>query len=1835
MTEREIFLAALEIEDPARRIVYVNQACGTDLNLRTAVVTLLNAHAQTSQFLETPAASEAATIDQTVVTHNVQHDDHTDAEREAGEAAFRRYLEPATRPGWIGRLAHYEIEAILGSGAFGIVAKAFDEKLHRVVAIKLMNPGLATTSPPRKRFLREARTAAAVTHENLVAIHAVEEEPIPYLVMEYVPGQTLQQRMNAQGPLELKELLRIGQQVAAGLAAAHATNLIHRDIKPANILLTGGPNERAKISDFGLARAVDDASMTSSGMIAGTPLYMAPEQARGEPLDHRADLFSLGSVLYQMASGRPPFRAANTIAVLKRVCEDTPRPLADVIPEIPGWLDTIIFKLLEKNRDDRYQTAQEVADLLARCQRELEHTGHVTAVPQKEPLPVVGSSNAQATKEPKSPQTKPEVTKNRSVAFGMVLAFCAVLFVTVLAPRIGRWFQATIPPLPQTQNIGGLRFDGKDDYVEVTGLDWNYPQFTIEAFVTSDPASDNGTIAFLGSGANDDEEWLSLYDGGPADAGKRISGAAVHGKDGFQNAYGPFSGGVRQHRALVCSERMIDYYINGVWQGQRRAEPHEGGQWKMKELRLGCDGNGRKFFQGVIDELRISRVARYTQSFDLIASVIEDDLTLALYRPREGQGVVMKDLSGNGHDGNIVGASWVKTKAPSPSTSSETDPTLVQRQQSAERQLMDWLFANQGAVIVATPGQAIARQPDPNNPRFMEPGVRHHKKEDLPSDSASLLGVFSGKLTDSQVQFIGDCRQLEHIMAWASPLTNEALAPIVALPKLRSLSLAHTKITAEGIPTLIRAAGLVQLDLGALPLTDDSLIELARLEKLEYLSLWGSQVTDDGLNRLSGLKSLRTLVLNRTRVTEKGAESLQRALPECLILTDDNSTGTPWYGWPFDAPKPAIAPFDAAQARKHQEQWAVYLKVPVEYTNSLGMKFHLIPPGEFMMGSTAGEIAAALGDAVDNQQWQGYINSEAPQHKVILTQPIYLGVNEVTQAEFEKVIGVNPSYFAPIGMGKEAVAGLETTDHPVDSVSWNDAAEFCAKLSQQEKLKPFYFRARETITPLDGTGYRLPSEAEWEFACRAGTATKYWIGDKDEDLGRAGWFGGNSGGRTHAAGELKANPFGLSDIHGNVYEWVQDGWDASYYGQFLEKPAINPNIPILAGSLCVIRGGFWFNSAPRSRSSVRVGRDPTLRHETIGFRVLLPVDAVRQAISTSTVKNSSPTPAETAGTAEGNYSIRLAPGAHVEVPSLTFDLAAPYTLEAWVTPLDASHADKHVAGWTGPCSLFVSRAERNWSFGLSRTGGPYQFLASPTAVVIDRRVHLAAVRTGREFRLYLDGQRVGNSQEHPSPLIQPRAPFSLSSPRQPFAGDYDEVRVSRVARYDENFTPKLRLEPDADTLALYHCDENGGEQLVDASSHKHHGKIVGPAKWIGSGKAAAIADAPKPAIAPFDAAAARAHQEVWAKHLGVPVEYTNSIGMKFRLIPPGEFLMGSTPEEVESTMKAVAPDDMLYREAVKTETPRHKVVLTKALYLGVHEVTQKQYQEIMGTNPSAFGGADIDNRRVKDAATIAVLSEGTDTANFPVDSLSWNDAAEFCAKLSQKEQFKPSYFRAGNSVTMLEGNGYRLPTEAEWEFACRAGTTTRYWSGDKDADLRSIAWFGPNAGKQSHTVGELKPNPFGLYDMHGNLWEWVQDWWEPGYYDQFTESPATDPLGASMSSVKKRVVRGGYWRGNSASCRASYRNAYAASTRDHVLGFRVTLDVESVRGSLLLGEKSPVPPRAVAPFDAAAAKTHQEAWAKHLGTTVETTNSIGMEFPKSWSDSVGFGSPTAVRAAGL
>jgi serine/threonine protein kinase len=277
------------------------------------------------------------------------------------------FLEPSEVPGHLGRLGHFEIERLLGRGGMGMVLRAFDTHLQRHVAIKVLDPQLADDSTARKRFCREARSAASITHENVVTIYHVEKEEncgLPFLVMQVVHGESLHDRLERRGPLPAGDILRIGLQTAVGLAAAHEKGLVHRDIKPANILIEEN-TERVKLTDFGLARAAEDVRLTQTGFVTGTPLYMSPEQARGAAVDHRADLYSLGAVLYQMATGDPPFDGDSPLVLLRRVEQDDPVPVRDVNPAIPAELANVIERLLAKDPADRYQSAAEVAELLA------------------------------------------------------------------------------------------------------------------------------------------------------------------------------------------------------------------------------------------------------------------------------------------------------------------------------------------------------------------------------------------------------------------------------------------------------------------------------------------------------------------------------------------------------------------------------------------------------------------------------------------------------------------------------------------------------------------------------------------------------------------------------------------------------------------------------------------------------------------------------------------------------------------------------------------------------------------------------------------------------------------------------------------------------------------------------------------------------------------------------------------------------------------------------------------------------------------------------------------------------------------------------------------------------------------------------------------------------------------------------------------------------------------------------------------------------------------------------------------------------------------------------
>jgi formylglycine-generating enzyme required for sulfatase activity len=255
--------------------------------------------------------------------------------------------------------------------------------------------------------------------------------------------------------------------------------------------------------------------------------------------------------------------------------------------------------------------------------------------------------------------------------------------------------------------------------------------------------------------------------------------------------------------------------------------------------------------------------------------------------------------------------------------------------------------------------------------------------------------------------------------------------------------------------------------------------------------------------------------------------------------------------------------------------------------------------------------------------------------------------------------------------------------------------------------------------------------------------------------------------------------------------------------------------------------------------------------------------------------------------------------------------------------------------------------------------------------------------------------------------------------------------------------------------------------------------------------------------------------------------------MKLVLIPPGEYEMGSTPEEVARELEEGKIHKMpqWYFDRIPPEAPRHHVRITKPFYLGMYPVTQAEYEKVMGVNPSATKLA------------------GKDTSRHPVERLNWDEAMEFCHKLSTM----PSEQAAAHS--------YRLPTEAQWEYACRAGTTTRWYTGDDEAEVMDAAWFYTNAQGMEHPVGEKKPNAWGLYDMHGNVWQWCQDWYDKDYY---VKSPADDPAGPPDGS--ERVRRGGGWDGMAGIGRSACRFSREPAGKISGLSFRPSLVLADTAG---------------------------------------------------------------------
>ncbi|EAQ78345.1 protein kinase domain-containing protein [Blastopirellula marina] len=876
MNEQQIFHAALKIADPLARSQYLDLTCGNDSTLRGEVESLLAAHARSGEFLDIPVLAQLGSpAEESGETR--EHPNGADSQVDLS------FLEPSQKAGSLGRLSHYEVRQVLGRGGCGIVFKAFDEKLQRTVAIKVIAPELSATSPARKRFLREARAAAGVRHNSVVSIYAVENLPIPYLVMEYLDGGTMQDKLDQSGPFALPEILLFGRQIAEGLAAAHAQGLIHRDIKPCNILLDAG-GQSVKLSDFGLARTMDDARLTQSGAVAGTPLYMSPEQARGETLDQRSDLFSLGSVLYVMCSGRPPFRAPTHYAVMKRVVEDAPRPIPDIIPEIPATLTSIIDKLLEKDRADRIPSAAEVATRL----RELERRDlHAVA----NPFRTTGTPPAAKFDPP--PRT----------SLGTWIALVTVCLIAIGVLLAGLMFNRSLsdPSAPR-----GVWVQREDQLMQTEPLD--------SQWIFGDPNW---------SDYNMDVETRNLCNHANARVGS-ILFRAESPHDFYRFTIDNVSTGMT---TLVKSTGDETTKIGPFRQNRPQQNPWYKAHIEVRKDRIRCwvddielfDERDSTFARGRVGLATIGVAAAWRnlkvtkpdgsilwEGFPKIEpGMFESPTTIRNYPCGEmimpAKLVLPPDVSPDrraaayvlsaGGSIRINGERFQSIRRldqlpdePFELTqASLNDPRIKEAELQIFAETTHLTELALGSEFTDAALQNFRHNKNLKTLYFLHSQITGAPLHDFDLSQLTHVDVRYSQFDGGNVIVLQNSPELIELHLTNTNVQDEDLALLTGLSKLQHLHLYDTRISDAGLAQIGKLTKMKILSIDKTEITDKGIAHLTTLHDLEVLNASNTNLTDVSVNHLAQLPRLQRLQVQGTQITRQAIEKLHAALPDCVI----------------------------------------------------------------------------------------------------------------------------------------------------------------------------------------------------------------------------------------------------------------------------------------------------------------------------------------------------------------------------------------------------------------------------------------------------------------------------------------------------------------------------------------------------------------------------------------------------------------------------------------------------------------------------------------------------------------------------------------------------------------------------------------------------------------------------------------------------------------------------------------------------------------------------------------------------------------------------------------
>jgi serine/threonine protein kinase len=810
-------------------------------------------------------------------------------------AELTDFLAPPQAPEEIGRLGTYRVLAVLGAGGMGVVFRAEDTQLERLVALKAMLPSLAVSASARQRFLREAKTAAAVEHDHIVPIFQVgEDRGVPFIAMPFLQGEPLDVRLQREQRLPLAEVLRIGRQTAVGLAAAHKKGLIHRDIKPANIWLEAETG-RVKILDFGLARAAaDNAQLTQQGALVGTPAYMAPEQAQGQSIDARCDLFSLGCMLYRLATGQAPFKGTDPISTLLSVASDQPTELRLLNADLPAEFSRLVLQLLSKKPEHRPESAQAVVQALEAIEAQTASAKPKAAEHRVRPAQAARARHEPAPTVAGIPKAARRPKKKKSSRWPLLVGSGVGLAGAVIAVLLLFWQRPhnTVKTESDVQN-GKVTVPG-DSPLANTFTNSLGMEFVLVPRGKSWLGGGSGKLGdkeveisqdfYLGKYEVTQEEWQKVTDKNPS----FFSRTGIYdGKDKVKDV-----SDADLKRFPVEFVRWDDTQSFLVQLNAR--EKKAGWVYRLPteaEWEYACRGGAMKdksesgfdfYFDKPTNQLlpeqanngpkatRPCKVGSYQPNrlglYDMHGNVWEwcndarQDPKGAAFRPLRG---------GSWGSGCTATAAWGW-----PPAHISMDFVGIGFRVARVPVVKE---GNKGATARSASEWA---QSIGDRSVWVRVGDKEQEvaaARNLPTAEFHLTRVdFWGnqKVTDAELAHLEGLTTLTFVNIGQTPVSDAGVAHLKGLSNLTSLCLRGTRVTDAGLEHLKELTNLTHLDLTGLPVNGSGFVHLKGLTNLAFLNLWNCpQVSGDGLEHLP--QGLRTLSLNGTRVDGAGVARLE------------------------------------------------------------------------------------------------------------------------------------------------------------------------------------------------------------------------------------------------------------------------------------------------------------------------------------------------------------------------------------------------------------------------------------------------------------------------------------------------------------------------------------------------------------------------------------------------------------------------------------------------------------------------------------------------------------------------------------------------------------------------------------------------------------------------------------------------------------------------------------------------------------------------------------------------------------------------------------------------